>query len=265
MDIRITGPQGSVPADVINAWGARLRDRLTERYSGRFTVAWTEDKEAPARTPPALRHWLTLRRGDSLQGRIGLAWDSQWPELLKTGTETEALPHPDLPVNNGFGFLEVILGVVGFGSWVWFAVVDWQRIWNRVSTFGSGYDATHATKLEVLWLLVGWGLTPAIGIGIAGLIRVLFGLLVAAWQRQKVRAFNRKELGPVLQTMLQEALAETTKDPNTCLTLGQAHLGEPHPIHPHLVWAAKGKYNPAEGYTWASDDPSSLEVVRKGE
>lgn len=265
MDIRITSAQEPPPRDIANAWGARLQDRLAERYSGRFTVDWTEDKTMLALTPPAIRQWLTLQRGNTFQGRIGLVWDHEHPGRLQIRTEVDPLPRPDLPIKNLFDLLGLIMGVIGFGIWVWFAVVDWHRIWNRVSSFGSGYDATHATKLEVLWLLVGWGLTPAIGVGIAGLIRAQIETVAAAWQRRRVQAFTRKDLGQTLEAMVQNMLKEASLDPKACLALGQAHIGEPHPVHPNLVWSAKGQYKPAEGFTWASDDPDSLTVAPKPE
>jgi len=65
--------------------------------------------------------------------------------------------------------------------------------------------------------------------------------------------------------MVQELLKESIQDPKACLALGQAHIGQPNPVHPALVWAANGQYNPAEGFKWASEDPSSLAVVPKGE
>jgi len=251
--------------DIVNAWGAGLRDRLIERYLGRLTVAWTEDKEAQARTPPALRHWLTLQRGDALQGRIGLVWEQARPDVLETRTEVDGLPEPKLRFSLLLDILGWTLTLVAFGCWVWFVVVDWQRIWNRVSTFGSGYDATHATKLEVLWLLVGWALSPAIAIGIVALIRAQIEAAAATWQRLRVQAFHKKELNQSLESMVQEALGEAAKDGKACLALGQAHIGQPHPVHPNLVWAAKGRYQPADGFTWASDAPDSLEVVPKAE
>jgi hypothetical protein len=265
MDVRVTGPQDALPADIVSAWGARLRDRLTERYPGRFTVDWTEDKEAPARPRPALHQWLILRRGTAIHGCIGLVWDQEQPGLLRIRTEADALPRPEMRIHRLLDGVSGILGVAGFGSWVWFAVVDWRRIWNRVSTFASGYDATHATKLEVLWLLVGWALSPAVGIMIGGLVRAWIENLVAAWQRRRVQAFARRELDQALEAMVQETLKETALDPKVCLTLGQAHLGHPHPVHPNLVWAANGQYKPAEGFTWASEDSDSLAVVPQAE
>lgn len=265
MDVQVTGPQDSLPADIVNAWGARLRDRLTERYSGRFTVDWTEDKEAPSRPLPAFHQWLTLKRRDTCHGCIGLVWDQEQPGLLRIRTEAGSLPKPEIRIHRLLDMLSGILGVAGFGSWVWFAVVDWRRIWNRVSTFPSGYDATHATKLEVLWLLVGWALSPAVGIMIAELVRAWAENLAAAWQRRRVQAFAKKELDQILETLIQDALKETSQDPKVCLALGQAHLGHPHPVHPNLVWAAKGRYKPAEGFTWASEDSDSLAVVPKAD
>lgn len=265
MDIRITGPLESVPVGIVEAWGGRLRDRLSERYSGRYTVAWTEDKEAPARTPPSLRHWLTIWRGKTLQGRAGLVWDQAQPRLLRLRTEAQGLPGPELRIDRVFEVLNWLLGVVGFGLWVWFVKVDWQRIWNRLSTFPSGYDATHATKLEVLWLLVGWALSPAVAVIVAGMIRALVEAAAEAWQRRRVLGFNRKDLDGTLESIVQVTLQESTQDPQACVALGQAHLGQPHPVHPNLVWAANGQYNPAEGYRWASEDPASLDVVRKSD
>ena len=264
-EIRITGPQETIPADIANAWCVRLRDRLAERYPGPYTVAWTEDKEAPARTPAGLRHWLTLRREGTLQGRISLAWDQTRPGLVRIRTEVASLPAPDIRIGGLLDVLDWVLGAAGFGLWIWFVVGDWRRVWNRVSTFASGYDATHATKLEVFWLMLGWALSPAIAVMLVEFLRARIEILAEAWQRRRVRAFTRKDLDRVLDSLVQEVLNETTRVPEVCLALGQAHPGQPHPIHLNLVWAAGGKYNPAEGFRWASEDPSSLDVVPAGD
>lgn len=263
MDIQITCPQDPPPSGIVNAWGSRLRDLLTERYPGPFTVAWTEDKEAPSLTPSAFRQWLVIQRGRTFRGRIGLRWDQARPGLLQIRTEVEALPKADNPFNGLLNVLEVILGVAAFGSWVWFAIADWSRIWNRVFSLQNGYDATHATNLEVVWLLLGWGLSPAVAVLAVELIRSRSGIMVAAWQRHRVQAFNRKDLAPALEAAIQGILKAAAADSADCLAFGQAHIGQPHPVHPNLVWAAGGRYQPAQGFTWASDEPGSLDVIPK--
>lgn len=265
MDIRITGPQEAPPVAIANAWGAGLRDRLAEAGPGRSTVAWTEDKDAPTLAPPALRQWLVLRRGGTLLGRVGLRWDQAQPGLLRVLTEVDALPEPELRFEVVLDILAWVLGLAAFGTWVWFAVVDWRRVWNRVFTFTTGYDATHATHLEVVWMLLGWALSPAVAVLLVELLRARIKAMAAAWQRRRVQAFTRRELDPALEAAIQELLKEAAGDPGATLALGQAHPGQPHPVHANLVWAANGRYQPAAGFTWASDDPASLAVVRKAE
>jgi len=263
MDIRITCPQDPPPTAIVNAWGSRLRDLLTERYPGPFTVAWTEDKEAPSRTPPAFRQWLAIGRGRTFRGRIGLRWDRAQPGLLQVRTELDALPKPDNPFNGVLNVLEWILGLAAFGCWVWFAIADWSRIWNRVFSLQNGYDATHATNLEVVWLLLGWALSPAVAVLAIELIRSRVEAMVAAWQCRRVQSFTRKDLDPGLEAAVQSILKNAAEDPAHCLAFGQAHIGQPHPTLQNLVWAADGRYQPAAGFTWASVEPGSLDVVPK--
>jgi hypothetical protein len=265
MDIAIAGPQETPPIVIAEAWGARLRDQLSGQHGGRCSVDWTEDKEAPVRTPPAIHQWLSLRRNGALQGRVGLVWSQARPGVLSIGTEVEALPDPEFRLQRLMDILSWIMGLAGFAAWVWFAIADWPRIWNRISTFAGGHDATHATKLEVLWLLVGWALTPAIGLLLVGVFQAGLEALGMAWQGRRVRAYTKRQLAPALDALLQEALAETAQDPKLCLALGQAHPGQPHPVHANLVWADRGQYKPAEGFAWASEDPDSLAVVPKTE
>lgn len=265
MDIRITGPKEAPPSDLVNAWGARLRDCLDEHYSGRFKATWTEDKEAPTLRPPALRQWLTLQRGRTVHGRVSLAWDQERPDLLRLGTQADALPKPEIRIHGVLDVMDWLAGTAAFGSWVWFAVVDWRRVWNRVFTFTTGYDATHATHLEVVWFLLGWALSPAVAVLLVELLRARIEIMAEAWQRRRVRAFSRKDLDPTLAGLVQELLRESSQDPKLCLALGQAHKGQPHPTHPDLVWAENGQYQPAEGFRWASEEAGSLAVVPKGE
>jgi len=70
---------------------------------------------------------------------------------------TDGAPRPTWAarVASGIGALAA-LGA--FGLWVWFAIENAGRVWERVSSFGPGPG--RATKLEVAWLLVGWAVGP---------------------------------------------------------------------------------------------------------
>jgi len=84
------------------------------------------------------------------------------------------------PVGRLFGVLAVLGAIAAFGLWVWFAITDWSRIWNRIaSTFGADRE-DKASKLEVGWLAVGWALGPAVA---ALVISMVGGWLDRLWRR----------------------------------------------------------------------------------
>ncbi len=85
-----------------------------------------------------------------------------------------------------------VLGAVGaFGLWVWFAISDWSRVWNRIaSTFGADRP-DRASKLEVGWFAVGWAVGPAFAaFGIWAVGNALDGL----WR--KITGANRSSSAP---------------------------------------------------------------------
>jgi len=61
-----------------------------------------------------------------------------------------------------------LVAVGAFGLWVWFVVVNWGRLWARVTSFSAGPG--RASKLEVAWMLVGWVMGPVFAVAIVAVI-----------------------------------------------------------------------------------------------
>lgn len=228
-----------------------------------MVVDWTQVEDAPNKNPPAIIQWLTLRKGSRLMGHIRLAWNSNQPDNLQIRTDSRTLPDAATLEDPGVPVLDWVAALAGLGAWLWFAIVDWHRIWNRVFSLSFGYDAEHATKLEIYLLALGWALGPILAIVILQIIRGGVDAVAGSWHRLVVWVFARRELDKVVEKLLQDRLQACREDPQVCLALGQAHPGSPHPIHANLVWGQDGKYLPAEGYCWASEDSNSLGVAPK--
>lgn len=261
MDIPIFTPSTSNPRTIVDTWGGRLNEMLTEHYLGRLKVDWTLDQDAYNQNPPAILQWFALRKGSRLMGHIRLAWNPNQPDSLQIRTDSRTLPEAPTPPDPGVPVLDWVAALAGLGAWLWFAILDWHRIWNRVSTFSGGYDAEHATKLEIYLLALGWALGPILAIVLLQILRAGFGALGRAWQRLILWAFAKRELDQVLEQLIQNHLRACREDIQACLALGQAHPGSPLPMHANLVWGRDGKYLPAEGYRWNSEDPDSLDVA----
>lgn len=263
MDLRISTSGVLTPESLVNAWGAALRDGLSQRYAHGFELSWTQEEEASQQNPPVILHWLTLKKGPDLVGRIRLAWESEEPGLLRIHMETEHLPEPPIPLDRFLDVLAVAGAILAFGGWIWFVIQDWHRVWNRVSSFAGGYDAEHATKLEVFLVLVGWAMAPITAIFLVEIVRGRFKALGQWAQRRRVQTFAQQELEGVLTDLLQKQLQGCQTDAQACLRLGQAHPGSPHPVYPNILWAGDGKYQPAEGFQWVSESPECLDVIPK--
>lgn len=67
-----------------------------------------------------------------------------------------------------YGLLMGLVAVGAFGLWVWFVVVNWGRLWARVTSFSAGPG--RASKLEVAWMLVGWVMGPVFAVAIVAVI-----------------------------------------------------------------------------------------------
>lgn len=67
-----------------------------------------------------------------------------------------------------YGLLMGLVAVGAFGLWVWFVVVNWGRLWARVTSFSAGPG--RASKLEVAWMLVGWVMGPVFAVAILAVI-----------------------------------------------------------------------------------------------
>jgi hypothetical protein len=248
---------------MVNAWGGRLKMQLAEHYAGRLEVVWTDAEEASGQRPPGILQWLTLRQEARLMGRIRLAWHPGRPDSLQIRTEMKALPEAPIPLEPVLKTLTGVAVVAALGGWVWFVIQDWHRVWNRVSSFSGGYDAEHASKLEVYLVLLGWVIALGVAAVVMGILRLGFDGFGRLRQRVRVWAFARRELDQVLERLLGDRLEACRGNIQDCLNLGQAHPGNPLPTHAHLVWGQDGRYLPAEGYRWSSEDPASLDVAPK--
>ena len=189
-----------------------------------------------------------------------MVWLAKAPDKLRISAGAEGLVMTASLAGRLFNVLAVLAAITAFGLWIWFVRVDWHRVWNRLSTFSPGYDDTHATKLEVYWLLMGWALGPAFAGFAFFLAGHWFDEIIHGYKMKRMAAFARRQLDGALAELVEQALAGCSRDGLQTANLGQAHTGAPHPTHPNIVYSEKGEFRPAAGYVWSSTDPASLEV-----
>jgi hypothetical protein len=259
MDVRLSPRNDAEIPAIIRNWARHVHDNLPRRFPAPFTLRWTEQPAAPDKNTAPI-HCIDLVSGGKIAARIRIAWLSSSPGTLRITAGAEGLPAQKSVLGQVAGYLAGFGAVAAFLGWVWFAYVDWHRVWNRVSSFAGGYDRDHASKLEVFWLGIGWLLGPL-------LVGFTFGILghtcdqdAQARRARKIDAFARRELDGALAAIVNEALAVCARDAEATLALGQTHPGSPHPTKPNLVYSDKGTFRPAPGYTWATDDPHSTAV-----
>lgn len=166
-----------------SAEARRLAAALAAKYQGRFEARETT-------TGKGLR--LDLLRGSTLQGQVRITWESG---TLSASATSELDPGSVKVFDKFFGFVGMVAAVAAFGLWVWFAIHNWPRIWNRIS-FAQSED--RASKLEVGWLLVGWAMGPAFVIlGADG---------IGGWCDGKLRKFREGRLAAFAKRELQAAV-----------------------------------------------------------
>jgi hypothetical protein len=172
-----------LPARTPESDARRLAAALAEKYKGRFEIR---------ETPAEKGLWVDLLRGTTLEGRVKMTWESG---SLATTPSSEIDPASVKVFDKFFAFLGMVGAIAAFGFWVWFAIKDWSRIWNRIS---FAETAERASKLEVAWLLVGWAMGPFFVIFVASVI--------GEWCNDKVRKFREGRLAAFAKAELHAAV-----------------------------------------------------------
>ena len=247
---------------VAGNWARRINECLVRCRPGTDAVKWYENP-APAgeATRSAIVHHFAINERGRPASHVQLAWQAAEPGGLKITAGGESLPMTESLVGRIFGLLALMAAVAAFLLWIWFVYENVGRVWNRVTSFRGGYDAEHASKLAVGWLLVGWAVGPVFaGLGV-GMVGAWFNEQVHRWRQKRAGAFARKHLDAPLQSAIDAALKECTTDSQILMNLGQNHPGTPHPVHPNIIYGEKGDLQPAPGFTWVNAaDPKSFAV-----
>lgn len=173
----------ALPPRTSEADARRLAAALKAKYQGRFAAQETVVEKSL---------WVDLLRGTTLQGRVKITWESG---ILFAETSSTIDPNSVKVFKKFFEFVGMVAAIGAFGIWVWFAIHNWSRIWNRLS---FAETADRASKLEVGWLLVGWAVGPAF---------VFFGAdMIGDWCDGKLRRFREGRLAAFAQSELQAAV-----------------------------------------------------------
>jgi len=206
-------PAGPVEAQrLTRAWGRRLASGLAGTFKDRFEVRELE-ANVPGGKPSVREHWVEVQKGSSLEGRIRIVWDSGRPAELVVDVASDVTSPPSTMFSRIFGVLGGAAALVAFGAWIWFAISDWSRIWNRLSWTFSSSGGPRASKLEVFWLVLGWAVGPAFSyVGIALIGSWIDGILRGLRER-RLRSFAQQELAGALSAEVLRALEEAARNP----------------------------------------------------
>lgn len=217
MDVPIASRHLAYAPTVARNWVRRLKAALDARFSAGHTVTWTAQE--PAAGVPYVQ-FLDVAQAGRAVGRLRVTWDPARGEALRIEPTAEGLPVEKTALGSLLGLLAVGGALAAFGLWVWFAIHDWSRVWNRVaSTFGPDRE-DRATKLEVGWLLVGWAVGPAfVGFGV-GALGDKVDRAAAGRRARRVEAFGRTELEPLIVASVEEGRAAARADEQTAADLG---------------------------------------------
>jgi|GEM_PF-6200288 len=236
---------------VSTQWARRLDAALKTRFPRAASVRWYLEPAKPGIPRTEIEHYFEVRDGRQA-ARVRLLWRAAEPDSLYLTAGAAGMPKRKTFMGRVFGALALVAALVAFLLWCWFA---YETVPKLPTFFGH---ARH--NLEVAWLLLGWGVGPAFAAVGVSAIGDWFDTRAYEAQKKVAEGFAREQLDATLAAAVHQALAACAGDDALTKQLGQAHTGAAHPKHPNVVYAAKGDYRPAPGYTWASDDPKSMAV-----
>ena len=215
--VRVTSRGGKAPRALAEAWAAHLHAALDRQVRPR--LAATRAPPTAEGEPGGPAHEIDVQRGTRILGRVLVTAVAGSPdEVVIEAAAPDARASAPLLVG-----VVLSLGVVGalaaFGLWIHFCGVAWPRVWNRISSF-DGPGPGRASKLEVFWLLLGWGVGPLFTyMGFAALA----GWIGRVAQRLRARQL-RSQAGDALEAIVRSIVAavqvEADRDPAVRAALG---------------------------------------------
>ena len=262
---------GAALKSAVSAWARAIQDRLQLQYGGRFKADWTQsalpDSPAGAQTAVDYHQTIALTETGRPYARIVLTRRAVLPHIL--ACDLESIQDP---VTMGAALMRsvgILAGIAAFGGWVY--LLFWAgglgRVIERVTSWGACKGC--ATKLEFYYVIVaGWLLVPLM----AAFAFIFAGELldqgmsgVRTWLTR--RKLEKKFL-PWLVGAMRDVEVQASADSAAAQTFGivpaiHQTAGTPHPVHMNVVWDGNGRMRPAEGFTWATDDPDSFMVKPK--
>lgn len=259
--IRFTCHRDDLRVVVARNWGRRVQETLARCCPEKDAVKWYEEPPAAnTATPASIVHSFDVHAGGRVATRVQLTWHAGESGELRLNTEGAGLTKVESLPGRIFGVLAWLAAIAALLLWVWFAYENAGRVWNRVTSFRGGYDAGHASKLAVAWLLLGWAVGPVFAAFGVSLIGDWFDTRLHQHRQARAADFARQHLDAPLEAAIAATMAECATDNQVMMNFGQNHPGTPHPVHPHIVYGANGELQPAPGFAWASNDPKSFAV-----
>ena len=262
---------GTALKSAVSAWAGAIQDRLQLQYGERFKAEWIQSAQpdSPARAQTAVDYHQTIALTESGRpfARILLTRRAALPHAL--ACELEGVQSPSKMGAALMRPVGMLAGIAAFGGWVY--LLFWGgglgRVIERITSWGACKGC--ATKLEFYYVIVaGWLVVPVM----AAFVFIFAGELldqgmssVRTWltRRKLERAFL-----PWLAGTVRDIETRAGADPQSAQTFGIVPVmhqaaGTPHPVHLNVVWDGNGRMRPAEGFTWATDDPDSFMVKPK--